>query len=339
MASPVAGVTIGRVGTSAFRVALVVAGGAHLALAAALVHARGERAPAQPASGNPETLFVLSEEPLSPPPPPLATSETAAIAAPAPAAIARQSAPTSTLPPDGPRSEPATPDGVPPLASSAAPWSLGNAAPLALGVDDYWKHVALEGRAPAPSTALPLPPPRSVDVDRILRSGLASHDQEIGLGASGPLVSAVHEAASMAPDVGSATLDIDVDAGGKVIAPRVVSANADMAGWNAMAGEVVRIASSKTIHVPAGSHGIRARLRVVAERTLPSGTKRTAHPGAAPDDVPGGMDGHACEGEGAERRCTAGMPVGVTGTLGDLANIGARAARIVHVAVLGEAEL
>jgi hypothetical protein len=145
----------------------------------------------------------------------------------------------------------------------------------------------------------------------------------------------------MAPDVGTATLDVDVDGSGKVVTARVVTASDgdEMAAWNAMAREMVRIASSKAVHVRAGSHGVRARLRIVAERVPPAGTKGTTSTGAVPDDVAGGMDGKACDGEGLERRCAAGMPLGTTMTLGDLSNIGAKASRIVHVTVLGEAAL
>jgi hypothetical protein len=63
----------------------------------------------------------------------------------------------------------------------------------------------------------------------------------------------------------------------------------------------------------------------------------TTTPGAVPDDVPGSDP--VCTGEGAERRCTAGMPLGTTQTIGDVANIGARRSRIVRVRVLSEATL
>jgi hypothetical protein len=47
----------------------------------------------------------------------------------------------------------------------------------------------------------------------------------------------------------------------------------------------------------------------------------------------------ACEGEGSTRRCLAGMPVGVTSSVGDISNTGAQLFRIVHAQLLGEAAL
>jgi hypothetical protein len=320
---------------SAFRIALPVAASTHVALAAALMTMRSPRRPAPPTEA--ETLFELSDEPsprVSPSPPLLPASLPAS---PAPAAANARAASPDLAPQASPVAESLAPLQVPSAVPSAAPWSLNAPGVLALGVGDYWRHVALEG--PAPSSTASAPDARSAEIDRALRLGLAARDMELGLGASGPLVSAAHEAASMAPDVGAATLDIDVDGTGKVVTARVVTVSDDRAGWNAMAEEIVRIASGKTVHVRAGSRGVRARLRIVAERVPPAGTKRTSSAGAVPDDVAGGMDGKACDGEGAERRCVGGMPLGGSTTLGDLANIGAKAARIVHVTVLGEAAL
>ncbi len=323
---------------SVFRNALTVAAGAHVALGTALMMARSPHRTVTPAPAIAEKLFELSDEPSRPPePPPARPASREAPAAEATQTMAAREVPASRpLPSEVPRAAPEVTALVPPAVPSAQPWSLGAPGTLALGVGDYWKHVALEG--PAPSSSAPPPDPRSAEIERDLRLG-PSRDMQLGLGSSGPLVSAAHEAASMAPDVGAATLDIDVDGSGKVVTARVVSASGDMAGWNAMAREIVRIASGKAAHVHAGSHGVRARLRIVAERAPPAGTKRTSSAGAAPDDIPGGMDGKACDGEGLERRCAAGMPLGATTTLGDLSNIGAKPSRIVHVAVLGEAAL
>ncbi len=322
---------------SAFRITLPVAASAHLALAAALITMRSPQRAAPPTET--ETLFELSDEPPLPVPPPPPPSPPESLVAPAVsgATMARRSTPRAAWPDEPAQAGPATEGAAPPTAPSAATWSLAAPGSLALGVGDYWRHVALEG--PAPSSTAPPPDARSAEIDRVLRLGLASRDLELGLGSSGPLVTAAHEAASMAPDVGAATLDIDVDGTGRVVTARVVTVSDDRAGWTAMAQEIVRIASGKSVHVGAGSRGVRARLRIVAERVPPAGTKRTSSAGAVPDDVAGGMDGKACEGEGAERKCVAGMPLGGTTTLGDLANLGAKAARIVHVTVLGEAAL
>ena len=118
---------------------------------------------------------------------------------------------------------------------------------------------------------------------------------------------------------------------------RVVSATGNAAAWSAVTRELVKLVSSKRLHVPPGARGVRTTLSIVAERALPAGEKRISAPGAVPDDVPQAEP--VCDGEGLARRCAGGMPLGTTQTIGDLSNIGARRSRIVHVRVLGETTL
>jgi hypothetical protein len=175
---------------------------------------------------------------------------------------------------------------------------------------------------------------RARAAERSMRDELAAHDLAIGLGRGGPLVSAAHEAASSpnAPDVGATTLEVDCDAAGAV-----VTARADDRVWGDVAKSLVRAMNGKTLRLRRDAHGMRVRLRVVAERTLPSGSRGSSSPGALPDDVPGG--GKACDGEGITRRCVAGMPLGATNSQHDVSNAGAKRARSVHVHLLSESEL
>jgi hypothetical protein len=153
---------------------------------------------------------------------------------------------------------------------------------------------------------------------------------------SGELVAAAHEAAapSIAPDVGTATVVVESDAAGFVTTARVVSATPDLASWGDFARELTRLTSSKKLRVPPGARGVRTRLRVVAEWTMPGGQHVETSAGAVPDDVPGADK--VCEYSGPQRRCTAGMPVGHTYNGFDLTNIGAKPLRIVRVKVEGE---
>jgi hypothetical protein len=195
-----------------------------------------------------------------------------------------------------------------PAPATSGGWSLPRTTPLDLGIGTYWKSVASSDApiAPVPEPQPVVPPPRSPD--RILRDGLDAHDRELGLGTGGPLVSAAHDAASasIGPDVGSATFEVESDATGRVIAAHVLSASADIAAWNDVARELVRLMGPKTLHAPRDSRGMRTRLRIVAERALPSG-------------------GHYTR-EG-------------TGVHFDVADIGAKAARLVRVQLLGDASL
>jgi len=173
-------------------------------------------------------------------------------------------------------------------------------------------------------------------VQQFIRDALDADDHERGLGSAGPLVSAAHEAASpsIAPDVGNASFDVFSDADGKVVAVRVVSASADLPEWNDVARELMKAMGSKRMRVPRGAAGVRARIRITAERSLPSGDHSASSPGAVPDDAPGSDP--ACAGKGWSRKCQAGMPVGASTTF-DISNLGARRSRIVHVQVVAEA--
>jgi hypothetical protein len=212
--------------------------------------------------------------------------------------------------------------------------------PLDLGIGTYWRSVASsQGPAPAPAPE-PAPnpdAPSAARIDRMLREGLDAHDRELGLSSSGPLVSAAHEAASpsIAPDVGAATFDIDSDASGHVVAAHVVSASADAASWDDVARELVRLMGAKALRVTHDARGRRTRLRIVAERTLPSGTPYARGAGAVNEaDCAGKGSGPL----GIGRKCATGMPSGASQTF-DLADIGARASRIVRVQLVGEAAL
>jgi hypothetical protein len=202
-----------------------------------------------------------------------------------------------------------------------------------LRIASSWRDVV-----PASSTA-PRPPPSAAEWERggdfARRLSEDVHASEVATGHSiaGPLVSAAHEAASprIAPDVGTATIEIESDASGEVVSAHVVDSSGDRAQWEDVAAQIRRSMAHKPLRVPAGAHGVRAHVRIVAERTLPSGERTTVHPGAAPDDV--------CDNSGPTRRCTAGMPGGAGGTWGDVTNIGAKRSRVVHVQLLDEALL
>jgi hypothetical protein len=204
--------------------------------------------------------------------------------------------------------------------------------PPEIGLGSRWRSVA--GDAETPTSTEGEARAAAQAVRESMSNPLAERDVELGLGRGGPLVTAAREAAS-APDapLGTTVLEVDWDAAGTVVAAR-----ADDHAWGAVAAALVRGMAGKPLRVRPGARGMRARLRVVAERTLPAGTRGTSAPGAVPDDIAGGKL-KVCEGEGMTRRCLAGMPVGVTGSVADLSNIGASERTVVHAWLLGEAAL
>jgi hypothetical protein len=142
-----------------------------------------------------------------------------------------------------------------------------------------------------------------------LRDPLDAHDHALGLWRAGPLTSAAHEAASSpdAPDEGMATYDVESDAQGHVTSVTLVSLGAGASGWSSVGRELLGLLTSKTLRVPPGAHGVRARLQITAKRTLPAGEHREY-----------------------------GSPSGV-GTWGDLSNIAQIRTRVVHAQILNEA--
>ena len=198
-------------------------------------------------------------------------------------------------------------------------------APLDLGLESARSHLfpGAPSRASESKSA----------IERSLHEALMARDRGLGLGRASVLVSAAREAATSrrAPDVGVATFEIDCDAAGIV---RHV--NVDDRAWADVAPALVHAMSGKTVRMRTGARGLRAHVRVVAERAPPSGNGGTTRVGAVPDDVPGA--GRACEGTGWSRRCVAGMPLGVTSAEHDSANAGAKASRVVHVQLLDETE-
>ncbi|HEU4578441.1 MAG TPA: hypothetical protein VFS67_09310 [Polyangiaceae bacterium] len=118
-------------------------------------------------------------------------------------------------------------------------------------------------------------------IDHVLRSGLARHDQQLGLGPEGPAVAAVTDLvmqSTSAPNT-SALLVLRTDGAGETVHVGLAEASGDTAAWNAIAAELQKALHGKKLRVPAGSGGVTMQLRVESREQLPSG----ADPGLAID--------------------------------------------------------
>jgi hypothetical protein len=127
------------------------------------------------------------------------------------------------------------------------------------------------------------------------------------------VISAVHAAASTvgnAPQTGEALFEAIIDGRGRAQSVAILTSNGDLAGWQNVAQQVLRILRASMLRVPPGARGLAITLRVVARYQLPSGAK----PGAPIRQ----------KGAGAEF---------------DLSDIGATPTRNVAVQVLGERRL
>ena len=313
------------------RIALVLAAGGHLAVAGALRLAPA--APRPTTGAAPVVEIAFDEMPLDPP-----LESAVADVLPPPRAGADERPGVPMEPAAAPAATPLESGGSAETSAADRSWSFDPTArsPAELGIGTHWKRVVGEGAGPEAGTS-PEAEARATGrtVSESMSDMLAERDVALGLGRGGPLVTAAREAASSpdAPAVGTTILEVEGDASG-----RVTAARADDHAWDAVAAGIVQRMAGKALRVRPGARGIRARLRVVAELSLPAGTRGTSSPGAVPDDIAGGKL-KVCEGEGWSRRCLAGMPVGVTGSVADVSNLGAAALRVVHAQLLGEVPL
>jgi hypothetical protein len=186
-------------------------------------------------------------------------------------------------------------------------------------------------------------------IDHVLRSALAEHDRELGLGPEGPAVAAVLDLvmqSTSAPNT-DALLVLRTDGAGETLYVEVAEASGDTDAWNAIARSLLQALHGKKLRVPHGSGGVTMQLRVGSRETLPSG----ADPGLAIDLF--GQEVKAGAGDKSTRlqlltpKITLeqyqisptdphvkipviGFQLTILGILGDPVDIGAVARRVVH---------
>lgn len=169
-------------------------------------------------------------------------------------------------------SEPAPPGVAPPGADGSEPrLSLRD---LGVGVEN---NLFL---GPAAS-----PPSQGQVLNRRLRhslsSGLARHDQRVGLGPEGPAIAAVKSIvlqSATTPNT-SAVLRLRTDGEGRTVLVELIDASNESDGWQRIAAELERALAGKRLRVPRGTGGVSLTLRVASRVQLPSG----ADPGLAVD--------------------------------------------------------
>jgi len=110
-------------------------------------------------------------------------------------------------------------------------------------------------------------------IDHVLRSGLAEHDRQLGLGPEGPVVAAVTDLvmqSTTAPNT-DALLLVRTDGSGETVHVEVLEASGDRGAWNAVARSLAQALHGKKLRVPSGSGGVTMQLQVVSREQLPSG--------------------------------------------------------------------
>lgn len=158
-------------------------------------------------------------------------------------------------------------------------------------------------------------------VEDSLRHALRERDLDVGLGADGPVIRALEDAArsSTAPERGVAVFSVLLDAGGAVRDVRLVSAAGDGHGWADARDHAAKALLGTKLELRGAKIGD-LRIEVSSDMRLPSGAHSAITPTLEPtvtSDIPDGL------AMGSVRIARF-----------DLADIGQKPKRIVHACVL-----
>jgi len=107
-----------------------------------------------------------------------------------------------------------------------------------------------------------------------LQEGLEERDAELGLGPQGRVMSAFHAAAHdpIAPQLGKVRFDVKVSRTG-VVEVTVGSASGDVESWRKVAAHVADNLRASLPHIAPPREGVKLVIELVAEETMPNGTK------------------------------------------------------------------
>jgi hypothetical protein len=109
-----------------------------------------------------------------------------------------------------------------------------------------------------------------------VQEGLEANDRKRGLGPSGRVVTALHQAthSEVAPQLGVAHFSVTVLRSGEVQVS-LNSANGESEKWRAVAERAALALRKAPPRIPPSREGVRLTLDVTAEETFPNGLKRT----------------------------------------------------------------
>jgi hypothetical protein len=181
---------------------------------------------------------------------------------------------------------PETPDSVetvePDLEQSPEEQAPSKPIDLGIGPDGWqrWAKAPKPGEAPrAESPAVRAnrfqvfrAPP--VSTSGGLQEGLEERDRALGLGPSGRVLSALHRAAhaTVAPEVGTARFDVTVLRTGAVEVT-LGAASGEVEKWRKVAAHVADDLRAAPPKIAPPREGVRLVVELVAEETMPNGTK------------------------------------------------------------------
>jgi hypothetical protein len=165
----------------------------------------------------------------------------------------------------------------------SAPPGHGERPEVDLGIAaGDWSRWTKPG-APRAETGAPYRPPAPVSTTGGLAEALEAHDQGVGLGPAGAVLSAAREAAhsDVAPALGRATFAITVLRTGSV-AVQLVGASSNVDGWQKVAASMTESIRRKPPRIDPSRNGARIGIEVTAEEHWPNGAPvRTEGPSVA----------------------------------------------------------
>ena len=254
------------------------------------------------------------------------------------------------------------PAGAGSTAAAESPGSRNGMSLDALGIGNN-PFLGMRGMAPPPSAPPPAPvasreaPDRTQVAERRLKQylvgGMLEHDRAVGASRSGPVVTALKEAATLvsSPVNGQAEFIARVDATGLVVALQPVRVTSGAAEWRNVAAQALKQLAKKRLRVPSGSMGLEVRLAVSSRIQLPSGggSMVTLHqePLLTKDGSrlsrlelpPESQKLPDQQGPATLGTPLLQQPIAGSGLNGDLADIGGTSRRIVHVTITDERPL
>jgi hypothetical protein len=170
-------------------------------------------------------------------------------------------------------------------------------------------------------------------LDRALAQGLMEQDTARGRGAGSPVLRSLEAAvyASTAPLNGQASFVFVIDGDGKLVSSSLGEASGDREAWSRVARQTAQSLAQRRLSVPKGK-SVRLTVAVSSHLELPSG----ADPGVAVDVL-----GMPLKRGGGARSTKVDLlnplsPLSPLSLMGDPADLGAKARRMVHAHVVSE---
>jgi len=173
------------------------------------------------------------------------------------------------------------PDEAASLESAASPSAEASAARVDLGVGEgawrSWLRSPVVGAADqtGSSSGAERPSPKPASSSGGLQEGLEAHDRELGLGASGPAITALFRAAHdpVAPMTGVAHFRVTVLKSGDVDVS-LEDATDQLPAWRAVAKKAAQALKRAPPRILEPRSGARMQIEISAEEVFPNGVKQ-----------------------------------------------------------------